>query len=267
MGGKPEERLRWKEHLHSLGVELERDFGLSAIASRALLQRIGEFLETSVSGEDGTRGQWQIIYPTVAIGQAAGKPIRYCSTIPVSLTLVHPSDAEVLHNLGSPALRRTRLTRLCTESYRQGALLSHEDLSLLLAVDLSTVGRLMKRCSKENGRPPSRGLIQDIGPTVSHKRQVIRQYFLGRQPGRIAAYTGHSLGSVERYLADFGRVLAMQDQGLAPVATSRITGLSERLVSTYLDLADEYGSPEYQRMLDHLLLRYAPLQDEVGCDE
>ncbi len=67
MGGKPEERLRWKEHLHSLGVELERDFGLSAIASRALLQRIGEFLETSVSGEDGTRGQWQIIYPTVTL--------------------------------------------------------------------------------------------------------------------------------------------------------------------------------------------------------
>jgi len=59
----------------------------------------------------------------------------------------------------------------------------------------------------------------------------------------------------------------MRNQGLAPVATSRITGLSERLVSTYLDLADEYGNPEYQRMLDHLLLRYAPLRDEGAFDE
>ncbi len=36
MGGKTEGRLYWKEPLHSLEVELERDFGLSAIASRAL---------------------------------------------------------------------------------------------------------------------------------------------------------------------------------------------------------------------------------------
>ena len=210
MGGKPEDRLRWKEPLHSLGVEFERDYGLSAIASRALVRRIGEVLEEHISWESETRNHWQIIYPAVAVGERAGKPIRYCQTLQVTLTLVHPSDAEVLHGLGSPALRRVRLARLCAESYRQGAVLSHEDLSLLLAVDLSTVGRLMARCAEENSRPPSRGLIQDIGPTVSHKGQVIQQYFRGQTPGRIAARTGHSLGSVERYLADFGRVVALQ---------------------------------------------------------
>ena len=41
MGGKAEERLRWKEALHSLEVEFERDFGLSKVAGRALVQRIG----------------------------------------------------------------------------------------------------------------------------------------------------------------------------------------------------------------------------------
>jgi len=266
MGGKPEDRLRWKEPLHSLGVELERDYGLSAIASRALVNRISEYLETYVAGHPETRDHWQISYPAVAVGEPAGKPIRYCITIPVTLTVVHPSDAEVLHEQGSPALRRVRLTRLCAEAYRQGAVLSHEDLSLLLAVDLSTVGRLMTRCTEEGSRPPSRGLIQDIGPTVSHKGQVVRQYFQGKAPGRIAGCTGHSLGSVERYLEDFGRVLALRNRRLAPVVISRVTGLRNKLVSDYLKLAEEYDKPEHQMVLERLLLRFGPLESEGSSD-
>ena len=266
MGGKPEDRLQWKEPLHSLGVELERDYGLSPIASRALVKRVSEFLETGHAGQPEEKGQWQIWYPAVAIGEPAGKPIRYCLTVPVTLTLVHPSDAELLHKLGSPALRRARLARLCAESYRQGAVLSHEDLSLLLAVDVSTVGRLVALCGDENGRPATRGLVQDIGPTVSHKGQVVRQYFRGQAPGRIAAYTGHSLGSVERYLGDFGRVVALRNQRLAPAVISRITGLSEKLVSAYLDLLSEYDRPEHQSVFKRLMLRFGPLRDEGASD-
>lgn len=266
MGGDPGDRLRWKEPLHSLGVELERDYGLSSIASRALVKRVSEFLEMGFSDQAEGKGQWQIWYPAVAIGEPAGKPIRYCKTIPVKLTLVHPSDAEVLHKQGSPALRRVRLGRLCAESYRQGAVLSHEDLSLLLAVDVSTVGRLVALCAGENDRPATRGLVQDIGPTVSHKGQVVRQYFRGQAPGRIAAYTGHSLGSVERYLGDFGRVVALRNRRLAPAVISRVTGLSERLVSDYLDLSSEYDRPEYQSVFERLMLRFGPLEDEGASD-
>ena len=38
MGGKAEGRLYWKEPLHSLGVELERDFGLTDIVVTCLDQ-------------------------------------------------------------------------------------------------------------------------------------------------------------------------------------------------------------------------------------
>ena len=262
MGGKAEERLRWKEELHSLEVEFERDFGLSKVTSRALVLRIGEFLDTYISDEAGTRGHGQVYYPAVVVGEPAGKPIRHCLTEAVSLTLIHPSDAKVLHTEGSPALRRARLARVCTEAYRQKAVLSHEDLSLLLAVDLSTVGRMVKQCAEEDDRPSTRGLIQDIGPTISHKERVIRLYFKGQLPLRIAASTGHSLGSVERYLSDFGRVVTLGKRGLAPEVIKRITGLSERLVRSYLDLAREYSEPEHQCVLERLLRRFGPLEIE-----
>jgi len=147
-----------QEPLHSLEVELQQEYGLSAVAGRALVRRLGEFVETFVQGQAGSGQAGQIMYPAVAAGERAGKSLRYCLTVPVGLTLLHASDAEVLHGSGSPALRRARLARLCNEARSQGGLLSHEDLGLLLGVELSTVRRMARDLAEADSRPPTRGL-------------------------------------------------------------------------------------------------------------
>jgi len=263
MGGTAAERLQWKEPLHSLEVELQQDYGLSLVSSRALVRRLGEFIETFVEGRDGVRQSGQISYPAVAQGERAGKPLRYCLTVPVSLTLLHPSDAEVLQEQGSPVLRRVRLARLCSEARRQGATLSHEDLALLLAVEQSTVRRMVRDCAADGERPQTRGLEADIGPSVSHKEQVLRLYFRGLLPERVAARTGHSLGSVERYLGDFARVLELRRQRLSPEATARITGMSPALVRRYRQLANELDRPGHEPVVERLLCRFGPVEQEV----
>jgi hypothetical protein len=269
MGGHASERLSWKEPLHSLSVELQTDYGLSVVNSRALVLRIGEFLESFVFDEPGSRQYGQICYSAVAIGEKAGKPIRYCLTVPTKLTLLHPEDAKVLQEAGSTALRHARLSRLCAEAVRQGSALSHEDLSLLLAVELSTVRRMVRACAAEGGRPPTRGLVDDIGPTVSHKERVIDLYFRGVLPNQIAARTGHSLGSVERYLSDFARVAELARRGLSVEATTRITGLSAPLVRRYLSLVEEWNQPANRFVFERLLCRFAPIEaasEEEGRD-
>jgi hypothetical protein len=263
MGGKAEERLSWKEPLHSLEVELERDFGLSLVSSRALVRRMEEFLEIYMDGGPESRGPGQVRYTAVAVGERAGKPLRYCLTVPVSLTLVHPGDAQVLHESGSPALRRVRLARVCAEAYRQGALLSHEDLTVLLGVDSSTVRRLARGCADEGEQPPTRGLVEDIGPTVSHKEQVLRLYFRGLLPARIAARTGHGLGSVERYLGDFARVAELRRRGATLESTVRITGMSRALVRRYLELLARLDTAGHQPVLERLLGRFGPIEQEL----
>jgi len=256
MGGDVRDRLRWKETFHSLEVELQSEYGLSPVASRALIQRIGEVLDCYRAAGEGARAPGQITYPGVAVGERAGKPVRHCLTVPVSLSMLHESDAEVLHELGSPALRRARLARMSEEAYRQGAALSHEDLSLLLAVDISTVRRLAQGCAEEGARVPTRGVVEDIGPSVSHKEQVIGLYFRGLLPGRIAGRTGHSLGSVERYLSDFARVVHLQRDGMSEEAIARITALTPRLVMSYLELARQHDRPSHQAVFDRLLRRF-----------
>lgn len=57
MGGSASDRLSWKEPLHSLEVELQRDYGLTPVSSRALLRRLGEFLDTFTS--EGTGASWR----------------------------------------------------------------------------------------------------------------------------------------------------------------------------------------------------------------
>jgi len=268
MGGTTEERLRWKEPLHSLEIELQDEFGLPPVASRALLRRLEQFLDTYVDGQPGARGAGQLRYPAVARGERAGKPIVHCLTVPVVLTWLHPEDTAVLSQEGSPALRRVRLARMCSEALRQGAVLSHEDLSLLLGVEGSTVGRMVRWLSEEGGaRPPTRGLVEDIGPTVSHKEQVLRLYFAGLLPGRIAARTGHRLGSVERYLSDFARVAELCRQGLPAEAIVRITAMSPALVRRYREWLQRVDRPEHQPVLERLLRRFAPIdepEDEGG---
>jgi hypothetical protein len=259
MGGRADERLQWKEPLHSLEVELRGDFGLSPVCSQALVRRIEEFLDAHVDGRPGTRSPGQIRYTAVALGERAGKPVRLCHTVPVALTWLHTGDSRVLHESGSPTLRSVRLARLCAETYRQGAVLSHEDLSLLLGVDTSTVRRLARACGEDGERPPTRGLVEDIGRTVSHKEQILRLYFRGLLPARIAARTGHSLGSVERYLADFARVAELGRRGLPREAVVRITGLSVALVRGYSELLRQFDRPEHRLVLDRLLRRFGPL--------
>ena len=265
MGGTPQERLRWKEPLHSLEIELQGEYGLTPVASRALVRRLEHILDSYIDGRPDARGPGQLRYTAVARGERAGKPVRHCLTVPVVLTWLHPEDAAVLCEGGSPALRRARLARLCSEALRQGAALSHEDLALLLGVESSTVGRMVRSLAEDGGeRPPTRGLVEDIGPTVSHKEQVIRLYFRGLLPARIAARSGHSLGSVERYLADFARVAELARQGLPVQATVRITGMSPALVRRYRQWLERVDRPEHQPVMERLLRRFAPIEGVEG---
>jgi hypothetical protein len=237
------------------------------VSSRALVHRLREFLETYVDGRSGSRGVGQVVYSAVAVGERAGKPLRYCLTVPVRLTLLHPGDVQVLHESGSPALRRVRLARLCGEAYRQGAVLSHEDLSLLLGVEASTVRRLARGCADEGEPPPTRGLVDDIGPTVTHKEQVLKLYFRGLLPARIAARTGHCLGSVERYLGDFARVAELRRRGATIESTVRLTGMSPALIRRYLELLEQLDAPEHRPVFDRLLRRFGPIEQDDEAKE
>jgi len=259
MGGDRGVRHRCKEHLYSLEQELRHDYGLSVIESRALVQRYVQLLDEVQEDEGVGRGPGQVRVVAVAAGQPAGRPLAQCVTLPVLVTLVAPSDAEVQRTDGSRGLRQARLVRMTHEAWDQGGLLSYEDLSLLLAVDVSTVRRLVRRCRAQGLQVPTRGWVADIGPGSTHKARVIELYFRGLQPGRIASYTAHALSSVERYLGDFARVVELFERGYPQPSIIRITALSPRTVREYLALFEQYSAPAHRPVLEVLRQRFTPI--------
>jgi len=238
-------------------VELQSEYGLSPIESKALCRRIGDFAQAHFTNTHRSPGQ--ITYNAVVIGEKAGKPLKFCRTCAVNLSILHPLDAEILKRQGSTALKRIRLGRMAWEAYRNHAVLSYEDLALILAFDISTVKKIIKSLAIGNDRPPTRGTVDDIGPSVSHKNRAITLYFEGKLPQEIAARTGHALGSIERYLSDFARVVKLHTDDLPVSAITRITALSAKIVRTYLDIFKTVDTPANKVVLARLMQRFGPL--------
>ena len=262
MGGDSTVRSKYKTPLASLEQELRTDYGLSVIESRALVQRIAEFIDQLYEDYPGLRGPGQVRHIAVAEGQPAGRPLSHCVTLPALVTLLDPADADLLHRDGSPALRRARLLRITHEVRRQGALLSHEDLALLLGLEVSTIRRQTGILRQQGHEVPTRGRVADIGPGTSHRARVIELLFRGLQPAAIAACTSHALSSVERYIADFARVLELRERGYPKAAMVRITALSPRTIRNYLALAQRYDEPAHLPVIQMLRRRFLSPQHQ-----
>ena len=161
----------------------------------------------------------------------------------VTLDYVTPEDWELAHRESSRALRWARLTRFTTQARHQGAALTQPDLSLLLGLSTKAIQSLGKE--HPNVVLPTRGLVADMGPALSHADKIVRLFMDGYTETEIVRRTGHTYDSVERYLLDFARVVYLAEQGLPLPAIHKVLGFSRRLVAKYLDLYREFSGPDY----------------------
>ena len=109
-----------------------------------------------------------------------GKRITQSRLTPVILDLVQSQDA--LDRAGGKKLREVKqdaVVRLFQQAYQQDGVLTNSDLAVLLKISPSTVSHYAREWEKANGRYlPRRGVIHDIGPTLTHKRQIVRMIVL-----------------------------------------------------------------------------------------
>lgn len=198
----------------------------------------------------GTARPWkdgQVRYQCVAVTAGAGRKLSECQLVPTSLSVIDvEKDREVLRHQGALALRRSKLMRIAEEARDQGGILTQEDLGVLLHCDERTIRRDIKYLRTQNIHVPTRGYVQDIGPTLSHKGQAIRHWLQGKDPVAITRAINHSLTAVERYLTDFKRVALLVMKGLDEATIARAANLSLPLVKTYHTMYHEAkDTPSY----------------------
>ena len=212
--------------------------------------RIGEFAEEHML-QDG-----QSVFCAAKAEAPSGVPIERCSKLHVVLShLDRKEDIETLKNYGTAAKRRQQIMRMSVEAYEQGALLTQEDLALLLDSDVRTIRSDIQKLRKEEQIVvPTRGTVRDIGPGVTHRHKAVQLWLSGKEALEVAQKLHHSLTAVERYIQTFCRVVYAQRRMHNTLKTAMVVGISVTSARGYLalhgKLIDE--DPFYQQRLEEV---------------
>lgn len=261
-------RLKSKNARDAIIQHISQDFNLMPIIAEAYFNQISSYFQqhANIDLKSG-----QICYEAVAESEPAGKHIALAKKVSCRLTLNDPlSDYGVLAQHGLAGLRRHRLLRITREALDQGAVLSYEDLAVILTTSPATVRRDTRHLRRQGKLVVTRGWKQDMGPGTSHKTQIIEMYLKGYTFTEIEQRTNHSEKSVARYLRDFTQVVVLHKQSFSPAQIRQVTGLSQRIVDEYLDLFNYYNKSNLpagkagSERLEHLLEPKDPSQKKKG---
>lgn len=239
-------RLKSKNVKNAIIQKISQDFNLTPIIAEAYFRQISAYFNEHL---DIKLSSGQIAYEAVAADEPAGKHITLARKITTTLTLNDfNSDLQVLGDRGLAGLRRHRILRLTKEAHDQEALLSYEDLAVLLTTSPSTVKRDVRALRKLGFFVMTRGWKHDMGPGLSHKTQIIDLYLKNYQFTDIEQKTNHSETSVLKYLRHFTQIVQLHAKNFSPGQIRVITGFSDKLIAEYIEIYKHYHALDTERL-------------------
>ena len=163
--------------------------------------------------------------------------------IPVTVTIVNQQDINMLTN-GKPhsEVRQLAIGRMFNEVYEQGAILSSRDLSLLTLANPRAISRARIQFEKQAGKPlPHPGVLHDVGPCVTHKKQIVYKVIVEKKdPAIVARQTNHSQPAVDRYLQDYNRVKTVYQNNSDIDYIHLVTQIAKNVIKQYVELYQEF---------------------------
>lgn len=237
---------------------LETDYAFPRATCRSLVNLIWDFLNETFSEK---LHEGQITFHAASASEPPGKRLSQIKSVPVHLTVHDRNDMDILTKEGTSGLRKHKILRMASEALDQDGLLTQEDLAVLLCSSRRTIRRDIKELKQQGIDVPTRGLIQDIGPGVTHKSKIVKMWLEGYEYTDIERKTGHSGFSIQRYLSGFSKSVRFYLRGYSLPEIRELTDMSERLVKDYLDLYETCKDrPESQIRLQQILAQPLPLK-------
>ena len=140
-------------------------------------------------------------------------------------------------------IKIARVASLCQEAYQQDAVLTNAEIAVILKTTAPTVSKYIRTWEEEHATMlPRRGTIHDLGPTLTHKKEICRAIFLeGKSVTETMRETYHSAQAIHRYISMFKRVLTCRKNGLDHESTRYALHISKRLCQEYFDLIDLFA--------------------------
>lgn len=162
---------------------------------------------------------------------------------PVILSLITEDDiSSFIKNESITKIRQRVMARLLKEAYKQDAVLSTRDLSLILVSHSADLSHQRITYETENNTIlPHSGNIHDMGTTLTHKHIIIHKHVVERKDTSVVAReTKHSQRAVDRYLKDFYRVKTLVKDNKDINFIHHTTNLSKPLIKQYMQIINNY---------------------------
>jgi hypothetical protein len=213
-------------------------------ARRSVVQGIVEMVHRFFPATAHLR-QGQTTWISVAKNEVSsyGKTITETRLVPVIVTLLAEDEAQQRRD-GKRLrdIKRESVARACLEIDQQGGCVTAAELALMFKTTPTTVGKYIAEWEAAHGKLlPRRGTIHDMGPTLTHKKEICRLLFIeGKTVTQVIHLTKHSARAIERYITNFRQVFTCKTNGMTVQETARATKLSQRLVEEYHRLFEEY---------------------------
>jgi DNA-binding CsgD family transcriptional regulator len=245
----PERARSLKSRLFVL-LRDELGMGRQPKVARVLVDEITRVVEETLVDASVLRpGQVLVLAPEVGQGPSwRWNRLEDKRMKAVALDLVAPDDIEQL--AGGTKLRevrKARLVRLVRDAYEQGVTLTSCQLAVMTGISPAAVSAQLNAHMAATGKLlPTRGIIEDCSPAITHKAMIIARHLEGESTAEIARATDHTPRSVERYVRRFEQVrefVRYVDKAPEPAVIARILGCSERLVVMYLNLLPDAERP------------------------
>ena len=215
--------------------ELLNSYELSHKVSEQIIQTAKHCLLRDKSIQTG-----QIEYYAVGLDEKSGKPLDKMQISKILLTLKRDKeDLDCLSTFGSVCLRQIRIQRLTEEALEQKSILSQEDLSIILNVDVRTIKRDIQELRNKEIAIITRGVFHNIGRGQTHKVKIINLYLDSFTFSEIKRKTQHSIGAIKRYLDSFGKILMCYEYKVNDIdEISSVTGYSRYLIEQYTEIIE-----------------------------
>ncbi len=183
----------------------------------------------------------QLLWNAIDKNTRADSPkVRF---VPVILTLVNHADIDrYVKGEKQTIIARDALARMINEAYQQQGILSMRDLAILTLRQDTWISK--KRIEYEAEYQvvlPHTGALHDMGSCITHKKLIIRKVIAEKKdPSLVASETNHSQRSVDTYLLNYRRVIAVFKKNPDIKYIHFVTKIAKHVIKEYIEIYDLY---------------------------
>lgn len=235
---------------------------LGGIRTRQVLVQSIQDMVNMFFPETSHLRQGQITWTTVDKNEngAYGKRMNQTRLTNVTLDLVQTNDAaERAEGKKLKDIKQEAAVRLCNQAFEQGGCMTNAEVAILLKISPNTVSKYIRQWEEETGIVvPRRGSIHDMGPTLTHKRIIIRKlYQEGKSVEQTQNETHHSPEAILRYIKTFKQVLLCTKKKFTDQEIQFAVKISKRLLKQYQELIEELAAENpviHQQLLNEAIM-------------